>query len=109
MRPFDAHFWIAPGVEVELGVCFSASPPRVFCVPVLEPMTFDWASEDYSPFAPAPQRADFTLTDWSDSGEVAHYDLDSWPRDGWRWLVVNGEIRAERISRAPHVLSEGEE
>ena len=92
-----AFFWFAPGVQVGRVRTFDAPPPREWRIPILEP--FNWASiADMIPeISPGVQEARFRLERYARGGEVVHYCLDSQPREGWRWLAVNGEIRAERV------------
>lgn len=87
--------WFAPGVEVYGGCAIQNPPPANIRFDIGVP---------WHPIAPPIQRyrsqvmtAEFRLTDWSETGEVAHYELVSAPPKGWRWIAANGAIVAERL------------
>ncbi len=93
----EAHFWVTPGVEVFQNTLVPYPPPREWRVAMMEPM--QWLRErDRAIDILAPHHAEFRLSNWAEGGEVAHYEIVASPRKGYRWLVVNGELRAERIS-----------
>jgi hypothetical protein len=93
----EAHFWIAPGVEVFKGLVLRYPPPRDYLFMIREPLSFVEMEALTPETMVAPQVAEFRLTNWGEGGEVAHYDLASKPRKGWEWLVVDGKIQAERV------------
>lgn len=106
-----ARFWFAPGVEVYPNTAVPYDlvngPERYWRFAIREPFAFcavrmeDMCPEDIAPI----QTADFRLTDWSPGGEVAHYELDSQPPRGWRWLAHRGEIIPERIKQSGAALA----
>jgi len=88
-----ARFWFAPGVEVFSGHSVPDPPPNRYSFVILEPRRLFGAPVDV---LRRTQEVVFHLGDYSVGGEVAHYDLASSPPSGWRWVVVDGEIRLDR-------------
>lgn len=81
-----ATLWAAPGVLLNNNRIVPNPPPRVFRIAL---------------YVRQLQHVEFALGDWSPTGGIAHYDLVSAPPAGWRWIVHNGNIAAERIAPDP--------
>lgn len=96
----EAHFWVAPGVEIAPGR-FVPNPP---------PLRYRFATydkddkagrippnlEDLPPDGPQIIDVDFVLSAWKKGSEVAHYDRVTEPPDGFRFIAADGRLWAER-------------
>jgi hypothetical protein len=98
---FAARFWFAPGVEVFSGrVVTRPLYLRVRFNVYMSELPVAWRAPTVEEAARSPivHVVEFTLSDWSETGDVAHYELTNGPPAGWRWYVVGGVVRAERTS-----------
>ncbi len=99
-RHCHAHFWAAPGVEVAPNTLVRSPAPRLWRIPVLEPTRlWDACFADQSKFFEPPpiHYAEFELSrEYRPGHEVAHYDLVSQPKAGWRWLIHDVGIAVEK-------------
>jgi hypothetical protein len=90
-RRVDAHFWLAPGIEVSCTYTLPVPPPRTY-----EILVCSWdvlGARQRRPEAVIPEiAATFRLTDYARGSEVAHYELSDRPRKGFHWFARNGVI-----------------
>jgi hypothetical protein len=99
-----AHLWISEGIYFTSQPVKNL-PPTMLIIALLPD---DWNSGHYYPECDGESRAYyqeawFELRNWSEGGEVCHYDLINFPPKGYRWLVYNKIFRSQKIKENSYV------